>query len=125
MPTSISSNFSFYSTDTINAGQTLTITNPGRTLRVISARIRGLGSGGAATVTLSKGDPGDLGVVLATGNVATAPTSGWVELTVASTTSANLTATNELRLAVSGGTLTGCIIECIGNPSQTVTSVVA
>jgi hypothetical protein len=30
-----------------------------------------------------------------------------------------------LRLAVSGSTLTGCIIECIGNPSQTVTSVVA
>jgi hypothetical protein len=125
MPTSISSNFSFYSTDTINAGQTLTITNPGRTLRVISARIRGLGSGGAATVVLSKGNPGEIGITLGTGSVANAPTSGWVEITIASTSAAELTTANELRLAVSGGTLTGCIIECIGNPSQTVTSVVA
>lgn len=121
MATGISSTFAIVSNDSVAAGQTLTITNPGRTMRVVSIRVRGTGT---AFIAASKGDAGALGVAFASGPIAANALSGWTELTITYSL-ATILSTNEIRLTASGGTLSECIIECVGNPSQTLTAVVA
>lgn len=121
MPTGISSTFAIVSNDTVAAGQTLTITNPGRTMRVVSIRVCGTGT---AFVAASKGAAGALGVAFASGAIAASPISGWTELTITYSL-ATILSTDEIRITSSGGTVNECVIECVGNPSQTLTSVVA
>lgn len=121
MATGISSVFAIVSSDDIAAGQTLTITNPGRTFKVMSIRIKGAGN---AVATVKKGDNGAGGTTFATGAVSHSALEGWVELKVTGSQS-TLTATNEIRVAATGGTITAVAIECIGSPQQTLTSSVA
>lgn len=123
MPTGISSVFAIVSSDDIAAGQTLTITNPGRTLKVMSLRIKGAGN---ASVTVQKGDSGAGGTTFATGAVGDSVLEGWTECDVNGLQS-ELTATNEIRVTsnAGGGTITAIAIECIGNPQQSLTSSVA
>jgi hypothetical protein len=121
MPTSISSQFTIVSTDTVAAGQTLTITNPGRTLQVIAVRAKGAGN---AVYTLSKAEPGGNPTQFAAGAISDSPLEGWVDGNV-TLASSSLTATEELRLVVSGASITAVCFDCIGSPSQALTSAVA
>ncbi len=121
MPTNISSQFTIVSSDTVTAGQTLTITNPGRTFQVLAVRVKGAGN---AAYTVSKGDNGAGGVQFASGAVADSALEGWVDGAV-TLGSSSLTSTNELRVAVTGGSLTGVCFDCIGSPSQVLTSAIA
>ena len=110
MPTSISSQFTIVSTDTVAAGQTLTITNPGRTFQVLAVRVKGAGN---AAYTVSKGDSGAGGVQFASGAVSDSPLEGWVDGDV-TLGSSSLTSTNELRVAVTGASVTGVCFD-VGN----------
>ena len=121
MPTSISSQFTIVSTDTVAAGQTLTITNPGRTFQVLAVRAKGAGN---ATYTLSKAEPGGNPVQVATGAISDSALEGWVDGNV-TLASSSLTATQELRLVVSGASITAVCFDCIGSPSQTLTSSIS
>jgi len=121
MATGISSVFAIISSDNIAAGQTLTITNPGRTFKVMAVRIKGAGN---AAVTVQKGDGAAGGTTFATGAVSNSVLEGWVNASVTGSQS-TLTATNEIRVTASGGTITGIVIECLGSPQQALTFAIA
>ena len=122
MPTSISSQFTIVSTDTVAAGQTLAVTNPGRTFQVIAVRAKGAGN---ATYTLSKADSdGSNPVQFASGAISDSALEGWVDGNV-TLASSSLTAPNQLRLVVSGASITAVCFDCIGSPSQTLTSSIS
>jgi hypothetical protein len=121
MAVGISSVFAISSSDDITAGQTMTITNPGRTMKVVSVRVKGAGN---ATVKVQKGDSGAAGVTFAEGAVADNALSGWTELDVTEAQN-TLTSANQIRVLVTGGTINAILLECVGSPQQTLTSAIS
>lgn len=119
MAVSISSMFCIEVQQTIAAGSSLTITNPGRTLQIVEVAATG---GGTASYTLSKVESG-VETTVAEGFIASDALSGESKGNV-KLASSSVTASGNLKIAVAAGgsSITGMRIVCIGSPSQALTA---
>jgi len=119
MASYVSSSFVLVLDETITAGQVASIA-PLRALRVVSARAKGAGN---ATWTVAKAIPGGLATTFCEGAISDS-FAGWVEGSV-TVAQAGVSPSQEIQIVASGGTITGVVLECIGNPAASLDVTIA
>ena len=121
MATSICSAFTITAIETITGGQTLTITNPGRTMQVVGIRAQGASD---AEIAVYRAEPGGATTKFGDVTMSLGPGGGLVN-GLMTPANATLTATEEIQVTVTGGAVTAVHLDCIGSPSQALTTATA